>query len=1209
MERATPLGLQQDDVVRLTGPGEHAGVLAFVEHVGGDTSEEEDEDAEQGDEDEFAEHFGLPRWAPPSFVAEPGADGVPRARHFINTYDDDEGDGAQSDSEDDDMDGVSAAEAQRARGPTASGPTASGPTGVGDGGHEHAHGHAHAHSHAHGHAHGHSHGNAHPHLQLHPYPPPREEVPVGAARVSLVEEPRELVIPVERLVVEDRAFIPGDVVHRSLRYRVAGGTRSGADADAAGQPQEQSAVVAAVSKTLVVRRMAPRRQLRQRGSRALRRAGADEETFEIPSGDLSFFSGLRDGCFVVCDDWLGRVQYFHELLTVRFAGGASCKVFGDPESVLPVDVGMDTPVEDVEGVYYPGQYVRAPPAVWREANWVSGSYRHNMVAVVEAVEVTDIGVDWMAKRVTDEHSEDDGVPPPDIVKLSQVTPLVAFRNLWWRVGDRGLYKHALPGRSATADNGAADGSSDGDGSDEWEEVGSDEELEVGDDDDNRAGDNDRDGDDGEWEEVGEEARAALENDAAAAAEGGGASLEDRLAELARPLADNGPEERALARLRPPTSERVLEVVNTRTYLDLKWQDGTESKHVPAVTVLSNHHLGAYDYFPGIFVSEAPDDLDEGEPAAAEGGDGDGKKKDTQKSRKNGVVARVNPKDRTAAVRWQVGETSAWTGEEEVSVYELTDGQFDIRLGDTVLRVIESGDGGDDMANSQDWVGEVIGTGVGVLHVQWLGGTVDEVSPKCLIVVGGDEDEEETDAEAEGEIEGDFEEEDAAGTAMGAFGQGNGVAGGGDVGGGSEDGGLPDRQNSDTVDLADNWAGEDGSGAVWEAPNRAQGGSGVNMRAFAAGLAQATGLTGALAGVREAVNVGADSGAVASSEESMVVPAAEKTGLRETKDKDASDSDSTDVAVASANSPSSDDAPADAVAEVNPHVGEDRFAMLDALTRHHFESGDSGDAPAAPGFPMVVRKEFTRLSRHLPPGIFVHASESRLDLLRAAIVGPSGTPYEDVLFFFDILLPPDYPTSPPKVHFMAHNRRLSPNLYETGKVCLSLLGTWDGDGVEKWDPRNSNLLRVLLSIQAMVLVDEPYYTEAGYEKQAGSGEGRANSLLYNESALLLGLRHVVSSLRYGGAPEDFEEFTATHYRALGPKILGRCKKLLAIEAVAGGSSGAGPSTGRAAASSSAPPSGLPYSSVGFKRSLEALLPRVEATVAAIKPPGEGERDKS
>lgn len=58
-------------------------------------------------------------------------------------------------------------------------------------------------------------------------------------------------------------------------------------------------------------------------------------------------------------------------------------------------------------------------------------------------------------------------------------------------------------------------------------------------------------------------------------------------------------------------------------------------------------------------------------------------------------------------------------------------------------------------------------------------------------------------------------------------------------------------------------------------------------------------------------------------------------------------------------------------------------------------------------------------------------------------------------------------------------RINPNLYEEGKVCVSLLGTWSGKGSETWGT-HSNLLQVLISIQALILNSEPYYNEAGYE---------------------------------------------------------------------------------------------------------------------------------
>ena len=67
-----------------------------------------------------------------------------------------------------------------------------------------------------------------------------------------------------------------------------------------------------------------------------------------------------------------------------------------------------------------------------------------------------------------------------------------------------------------------------------------------------------------------------------------------------------------------------------------------------------------------------------------------------------------------------------------------------------------------------------------------------------------------------------------------------------------------------------------------------------------------------------------------------------------------------------------------------------------------------------------------------------------DLFSVMIVGPAKTPYEDGLFIFDVQLPNDYPLSPPRFHYVSYcTDRLNPNLYEDGKVCVSLLGTWSG----------------------------------------------------------------------------------------------------------------------------------------------------------------------
>lgn len=87
-----------------------------------------------------------------------------------------------------------------------------------------------------------------------------------------------------------------------------------------------------------------------------------------------------------------------------------------------------------------------------------------------------------------------------------------------------------------------------------------------------------------------------------------------------------------------------------------------------------------------------------------------------------------------------------------------------------------------------------------------------------------------------------------------------------------------------------------------------------------------------------------------------------------------------------------------------------------------------------------------------------------DLYSVMIRGPEKTPYEDGLFFFDFQLSADYPKAPPLCHYISYcSDRLNPNLYEDGKVCVSLLGTWSGKGTEVWT-LHSNLLQVIVSIQ-------------------------------------------------------------------------------------------------------------------------------------------------
>jgi ubiquitin-conjugating enzyme E2 O len=95
-----------------------------------------------------------------------------------------------------------------------------------------------------------------------------------------------------------------------------------------------------------------------------------------------------------------------------------------------------------------------------------------------------------------------------------------------------------------------------------------------------------------------------------------------------------------------------------------------------------------------------------------------------------------------------------------------------------------------------------------------------------------------------------------------------------------------------------------------------------------------------------------------------------------------------------------------------------------------------------------------------------------------------------------------------VYYHSGGLRLNPNLYENGNVCLSLLNTWRGKGTELWDASNSSILQLLISLQGLVLNANPYFNEAGYERQIGLPEGEKNSLMYNENAFLLSYKSIL-----------------------------------------------------------------------------------------------------
>lgn len=195
------------------------------------------------------------------------------------------------------------------------------------------------------------------------------------------------------------------------------------------------------------------------------------------------------------------------------------------------------------------------------------------------------------------------------------------------------------------------------------------------------------------------------------------------------------------------------------------------------------------------------------------------------------------------------------------------------------------------------------------------------------------------------------------------------------------------------------------------------------------------------------------------------------------------------------------------------------------------------------FFRTVSKELKLLRSSLPSGIWVKGFEDRIDLYSVMFRGPEKTPYEDGLFLFDFQLSADYPVAPPLCHYISYcSDRLNPNLYEDGKVCVSLLGTWAGRGTEVWTS-SSTLLQVIVSIQGLILVPEPYFNEAGFEKQKGSQQGRENSRMYNEMVVLKLVQAQTKLLQY--PPLIFKDIIIEHFKRHAEKLVQRLDRWMEI----------------------------------------------------------------
>lgn len=192
--------------------------------------------------------------------------------------------------------------------------------------------------------------------------------------------------------------------------------------------------------------------------------------------------------------------------------------------------------------------------------------------------------------------------------------------------------------------------------------------------------------------------------------------------------------------------------------------------------------------------------------------------------------------------------------------------------------------------------------------------------------------------------------------------------------------------------------------------------------------------------------------------------------------------------------------------------------------------------------MRMISEISSLKSCLPLNwestIFIRVPKNNFNIFSFLISGPKDTPYENGLFEFHVYLPPNYPNSPPQIllHTTGNNKvRFNPNLYDTGKVCLSLLGTWEGQEAEKWNPKTSTFLQVIVSIQSLILIEQPYFNEPGWETQINTSKGKQASADYNDNLYPHTIQLAMIDM-INNPPIGFEEIVKEHFSMKKEEII-------------------------------------------------------------------------
>ena len=153
-------------------------------------------------------------------------------------------------------------------------------------------------------------------------------------------------------------------------------------------------------------------------------------------------------------------------------------------------------------------------------------------------------------------------------------------------------------------------------------------------------------------------------------------------------------------------------------------------------------------------------------------------------------------------------------------------------------------------------------------------------------------------------------------------------------------------------------------------------------------------------------------------------------------------------------------------------------------------------------------------------IYYKHDEENIYRVYVLIIGNNSTPYDSGYYFFEFNYPDNYPFEPPSVIFKTYDgiTRFNPNLYINGKVCLSVLNTWNGEG---WTSCQT-ITSILLTLSS-ILNSNPLTNEPGIKMTNLDNDNYNNLLIYKniEFSIIKQIEYLNDDL--SNTLKDFKQF--------------------------------------------------------------------------------------